>query len=364
MKNTFGTSLCMTIFGESHGVAIGAVLDGLAPGIPVDEGLIEKRLSQRRPGGNISTSRIEADRFRIVSGVYDGRTTGTPLCIEIENSDVRSADYSDMHALARPGHADFTAQAKYHGYQDIRGGGHFSGRITAAAVACGAIAEKALEGRGIFVGTHILSLGGIHDDALGTATAECIKSLREADFPTVSHDAGAKMREMIIAAREASDSIGGKTQTAVAGLPAGVGEPFFDTAESIISHAVFAVPAVKGIEFGAGFDFCHMRGSEANDAFYSVPGGIYTKTNNSGGINGGITNGMPLIFNCAVKPTPSIARKQATVNYKTGEEAVIEIRGRHDPCIVHRACPVISAVTEIAIYDMLACRYGTDYFIY
>lgn len=364
MKNTFGTSLCMTIFGESHGAAIGTVLDGLAPGIPVDESLIEKRLSQRRPCGNISTSRREADKFRIISGVYGGRTTGTPLCIEIENGDTKSADYSDMRFLARPGHADFTAQAKYRGYQDIRGGGHFSGRITAAVVAAGAIVERALGDRGVNAATHILSLGGVSDDAFGTDPIEAVKALKEADFPTISRDIGAKMQEKMIAARENSDSIGGKTQTAVAGLPAGVGEPFFDTAESIISHAVFAIPAIKGIEFGAGFDFCSMRGSEANDAFYSSQGRIYTKTNNNGGINGGITNGMPLIFNCAVKPTPSIARAQETVNFRTGEEAVLEIHGRHDPCIVHRACPVISAVTEIAIYDMLACRYGTDYFAY
>ena len=364
MKNTFGESLGVTIFGESHGAAIGAVLDGLASGIPVDEELIEKRLSQRRPRGVISTARREADKFRIISGVYQGRTTGTPLCIEIENSDTRSADYTSGATLARPGHADYSAQMRYRGYQDIRGGGHFSGRLTAAVVAAGAIVERALDDRGIAVGTHILSLGGIDDDAFSSEPTEQIEVLKESDFPTLSRGAGKQMQEKILSAREETDSIGGKTQTAVTGIPAGVGEPFFDTAEGIISHAIFAIPAIKGIEFGAGFAFCRMRGSEANDAFYSAEGKIYTKTNNNGGINGGITNGMPISFSCAVKPTPSIARAQNTVNYITGEEAVLAIHGRHDPCIVHRACPVISAMTELVIYDMLACRYGSDYFSY
>ena len=364
MKNTFGDSLAVTIFGESHGAAIGAVLDGLASGIPVDEELIARRLSQRRPSGEISTARREADRFRIISGVYGGKTTGTPLCIEIENSDTRSADYAKMETLARPGHADYTAQMRYRGYQDIRGGGHFSGRITAAVVAAGAIVERALADRGIAAATHILTLGGVGDRSFSSDPTAEIEALREAAFPTISADAGELMRGEILAARERPDSIGGRTETAVVGLPAGVGEPFCGTAEGLISHAIFAIPAIKGIEFGAGFDFCRMSGSEANDAFYSENGRIYTKTNMNGGINGGITNGMPIVFSCAVKPTPSIAREQDTVNYITGEEAKLTVHGRHDPCIVHRACPVISAMTELVLYDMLSCRYGTEYFAY
>lgn len=364
MKNTFGSSLTVTIFGESHGAAIGVVLDGLASGIPIDEGHIEHRLSQRRPSGEISTARREADRFRIISGAYLGRTTGTPLCIEIENSDTRSADYSKMETLARPGHADYTAQKRYRGYQDIRGGGHFSGRLTAAIVAAGAIVERALADKGIYAATHVLTLGNACDTAFSIEPSSEIKAVRESDFPTISVKAGELMRAEILKARGELDSIGGKTETAVVGLPVGVGEPFFDTAEGLISHAMFAIPAIKGIEFGAGFELCKMSGSKANDAFYSENGRIYTKTNMNGGINGGITNGMPMVFSCAVKPTPSIAREQDTINYITGEEDRLTIHGRHDPCIVHRACPVISAMTELVICDMLSARYGTEYFAY
>ncbi|MCH5198555.1 MAG: chorismate synthase [Oscillospiraceae bacterium] len=360
MKNTFGNSVCLTIFGESHGDMIGAVIDGLAPGIEIDGGFIESRLTLRRPQGNISTKRVEADEYKIVSGVFNGKTTGTPVCILIPNTNTKSADYERTKALARPGHADYTANIKYHGFEDYRGGGHFSGRITAAVVAAGAIIISALKKNGIYIGTHIKKCTGVSDIDFNEYKTD-IEKLNNSLFPVLSNE---KKDEMLLAIENAAnqcDSVGGVLETVVIGVPAGVGEPWFDSLEGVLSHALFAIPGIKGIEFGAGFNFAEMKGSEANDAFYAENGNIYTKTNNNGGINGGISNGMPLLFRCAVKPTPSIYKSQNTVDINTCENTVIEIKGRHDPAIIHRARVVVDSITALVLADMLAQKFGTDF---
>lgn len=361
MKNTFGQHLAVTLFGESHGPAIGAVLDGLCPGMIVDEENIRRMLQLRQPGGAISTARQEKDQFEIVSGTVNGVTTGTPLTIIIRNQDTKSGDYAAMQALMRPGHADYPAQCKYHGCQDTRGGGHFSGRITAPLVAAGAICHSALQAKGISIGTHIARCAGISDRAFGVLEDD-IEALSASLFPVLDTAAGEKMQEAIVAAKTEGDSVGGVLETAVAGLPAGVGEPWFDTFESMLAHILFSVPAVKGVEFGDGFALADMKGSEANDALRYQEGTVITTTNHGGGIGGGITNGMPVIFRCAIKPTPSIGKSQKTVDILQKENADLQIKGRHDPAIVHRARIVIDAVTAIAVYDMLAGRFGTDYF--
>ena len=360
MKNTFGTNVLTTIFGESHGPAVGGVLDGLAPGIEVSCEAIEKKLSLRRPNGVNSTGRVEADEFEIVSGVFEGKTTGTPLCILIPNKNVKSGDYEATRDLARPGHADYTGFVKYHGFADYRGGGHFSGRVTAALVALGAIAQTALEARGIRIGTHIARLSDVSDRGFADLDAD-ISALSDRVFPVLFDDAAEKMQAAILAAKEDNDSVGGVLETAVTGLPAGVGEPWFDTLEGLLSHGLFSIPGVKGVEFGDGFALASMRGSEANDPLRPSMGGVVTETNRNGGINGGISNGMPLLFRCAVKPTPSIFKTQKTVSLSTGEAAEISLAGRHDPAIVHRARAVVDAVTALVLCDALATRYGADW---
>ena len=358
MKNTFGQSVSVTLFGESHGSEIGAVLDGLAPGLRVDEDFIRHQLSLRRPHGKISTARIEADAFRIVSGVFEGKTTGTPLCILIPNTNTRSGDYEK--GLPRPGHADYTAECKYHGHQDYRGGGHFSGRLTAALVAVGAIAISALRQKGILIGTHIASLAGIPDRPFGELEAD-LELLDETLFPALSPQACAAMQGEIERVASIGDSVGGILETAVTGLSAGVGEPWFDTVEGVLAHALFSIPAVKGVEFGAGFGFESLRGSEANDGFRVENGKVVTTTNHNGGVNGGITNGMPILFRCAVKPTPSIFCEQESVDLTTMQNATLSLGGRHDPAIIHRARVVVDSVTALVLCDLLAQRFGTDF---
>lgn len=360
MKNTFGDSVSITVFGESHGASVGAVLDGIAPGIAVDPDYIAHRLDLRRPSGAISTARREADEFTIESGVYRGFTTGTPICIMMKNTDVRSSDYDMLDGIARPSHADYSGYCKYHGYEDARGGGHFSGRLTAPIVAVGAIALDALKGKGIYIGTHLSECAGVKDRAFADF-ADDIGMLEDLYFPVLSDDAGEKMRTEIMLAKADGDSVGGVLETAVIGLPAGVGEPFFDSLESKISHAMFSIGGVKGIEFGDGFALAAMRGSEANDTMHMENGAVVTDKNSSGGINGGLSNGMPVVFRVAVKPTPSIAVEQDTVNYKTGENTTVLTPGRHDPCIAHRARAVVDSLAAIAICDALALRYGTDF---
>ncbi len=360
MKNTFGNSISLTLFGESHGEAIGAVLDGLAPGIGVDMDLIRSQLDKRRPAGKISTARREADEFRIVSGVFEGKTTGTPLTIIIPNTAMHSKDYSATRSFARPGHADYTAYAKYHGFEDYRGGGHFSGRVTAALVAAGAILTSALEKKGVVIGSHILSCADISDDGF-CDIADDVRRLNEMDFAVLDEEKGALMRAAIEDAAADGDSVGGVLETAILGMPAGVGEPWFDTVEGVLSHALFSVPAIKGVQFGDAFDMVNGRGSEFNDSYYISEKEIKTMTNHNGGINGGITNGMPVVFRCAVKPTPSIFKAQATVDFMKGEDAVLELKGRHDPAIIHRARVVVDSVTALAVADLLATRFGTDW---
>ena len=358
MKNTFGTSVVLTLFGESHGEEVGAVLDGMAPGLPVDEAFIRHQLSLRRPQGAISTPRREDDEFRIVSGVYEGKTTGTPICILIPNRNVHSGDYPE--GLVRPGHADYTAECKYHGYQDPRGGGHFSGRITAALVAAGAIAISALEQNDIYVGTHIRSLAGVQDRPFENLQTD-LEILSDLPFPVLDEDAAEEMRNEILAASEEGDSVGGVLETAVTGLPAGVGEPWFDSVESVLSHALFGIPAVKGVEFGEGFGFAELRGSEANDPMRVENGKVIHLSNHSGGINGGITNGMPLLFRSVIRPTPTIRREQESFDLNTRQNLVLSAGGRHDPAIVHRARVVVDSVTALVLCDLLALRYGTDF---
>lgn len=362
MKNTFGNNLTVTLFGESHGEAIGAVIDGITPGIAVNNEFIETLLSRRRPHGKISTPRSEADPFQIVSGVFEGKTTGTPICIIIPNSDTKSKDYEATRFLARPSHADFTANCKYHGFEDYRGGGHFSGRITAALVAVGGILIPALENKGIKIGTHIKQIGSISDREFSDFEND-ISKLNNMDFAVLENEKSAKMNDEILNAREQGDSVGGILETAIIGLPCGLGEPWFDTVEGMLSHALFSIPAVKGVEFGAGFGFASMYGSEANDCFNITDGKVNTNTNNSGGINGGITNGMPIVFRTAFRPTPTISKPQNTIDMSKSEKAVLEAKGRHDPCIVHRARVVADSVTAIVLADMLIGRYGTDWLV-
>ena len=364
MKNTFGTSVAVTIFGESHVAAVGAVVDGLAPGIKIDEDFIRTRLELRKPYGSISTPRREKDDFQIVSGVFEGKTTGTPVCILIPNTSQNSKDYEADRPLARPGHADYTAYVKYHGHEDYRGGGHFSGRVTAALVAAGAICLSALSAKGIEIGTHISRLGGISDSEFSTDEAELvseIKALNGKRFAVLDEQKAETMQEVIKEAAADGDSIGGVLETAVTGLPAGVGEPWFDTLEGVLSHALFSIPGIKGVQFGGGFDLVDARGSEYNDAFRMESGRVVSKTNNNGGINGGISNGMPILFRCAVKPTPSIHIAQETVDFVKKEDAKIETGGRHDPAIIHRARAVVDSVAALALIDQLALRYGTDW---
>lgn len=361
MKNTFGNSVTITVFGESHGPEIGAVLDGMAAGIEIDENYISAELAKRRPAGKISTARVEKDEYRIVSGVHDGKTTGAPITILIPNRNVRSADYNNILSLPRPGHADYAASHKYHGFEDKRGGGHFSGRITAAIVAAGAIARLALENKGIFIGSHIQKLHGISDVPFSSDLQGDIEKLNSLAFPVLSEDAAKAMQKEIESAAALGDSVGGVLECALTGLDGGIGEPMFDSLESALAHAAFSIPGVKGIDFGLGFGFADAFGSEANDGFRVNNGKIETITNNNGGINGGISNGAPIIFRLAVKPTPSISKPQNTVNPQTLENAEIEIKGRHDPAIIHRLRAVADSMTALVVCDMLALRFGTDY---
>lgn len=361
MKNTFGNHLSLTLFGESHGEEIGCVLDGLTPGMRIDPESIAHALSLRRPVGAYSTGRREEDPFRIVSGCMDGRATGTPLCILIPNTAQRSSDYAGAGTV-RPGHADYTAEMKYHGFQDVRGGGHFSGRLTAPLVAAGAILRDALSKKGIHIGTHIRQLAGISDRPFG-CLADDIAALENRTFAVLNEAAGEKMKEAILSAKAAGDSVGGILETCVTGMPAGVGEPWFDTLEGLLSHGLFSIPAVKGVSFGDGFAMASMRGSEANDAFYYDDAGIArTRTNHNGGINGGITNGMPLLISTVIKPTPTIGMAQETIDISTRQDTLLSAKGRHDPCIVHRARIVVDSVIALVLCDALLGRYGTDYF--
>ena len=350
--NTWGSKLKISIFGESHGEAIGAIVDGIPSELEIDMEFIQSEMARRAPGRDgLSTPRKESDTVEILSGIKDGRTCGTPICGIIRNTDTRSKDYAPN--LLRPGHADFTGFQKYGANHDFRGGGHFSGRLTAPLVFAGALAKLALAKDGIYVGSHIKSIGGVTEKSFLDCdiTPKLLREISEKDFPVMCDETGVKMKAEILGAAADKDSVGGVIECAVLGVQPGWGSPFFASVESLISSIMFSIPAVKGIEFGRGFDLCNMRGSEANDPFETDGKSIYTTTNNNGGINGGITNGMPVVFSIAVKPTPSIGQPQNTVDTDKMENTVTEIKGRHDPCIVHRGAVAAECAAAIAILE-------------
>lgn len=356
MSSLFNGGISVSIFGESHGKGIGVVLDNLPAGEDIDLDKISEFMARRAPRKDgTSTMRSEKDIPEILSGLYNGKTTGTPLCTVIMNSDQHSGDYSNISHIARPSHADYTGHLRYNGANDPRGGGHFSGRITAPLVFAGAVCAQILEHRGVTTGAHIVSVKNVNDERFDpvNVTAALLDSVKKRSFPTLSDEAEAKMREIINSARENLDSVGGVVECAAVGFPAGIGSPMMDGLENIISRLVFAIPAVKGIEFGNGFGCTELFGSENNDEFAIKDGTVTTLTNNHGGILGGISSGMPIIFRTAFKPTPSIARPQKSVDFKTLTDEELVIKGRHDPCVVHRAVPCIEAAMNIALVSAL-----------
>lgn len=356
MSSIIGNVIKVSVFGESHGAAIGAVIDGLPAGEAVSTDEILVQMERRAPGKDKSaTPRKESDTPEIISGVLDGKTTGMPLCAVIRNSDTRSSDYSYLKATPRPSHADYPASVKYGDSFDIRGSGHFSGRLTAPIVFAGSVCRQMLARRGITVGGHIYSIGGVHDTPFDLVNIDCelLTQLSRRPFSVIDKTAEQNMRDEIEAARLDRDSVGGVVEVAVSGLPAGIGEPMMRGVESAISAIVFGIPAVKGIEFGAGFDISAMRGSEANDRYAEDGGKIRTLTNNNGGILGGITTSMPLIMRAAFKPTPSISKPQSTLCTQDMQMTELVIKGRHDPCIVPRALPVAEAAVCIALADLM-----------
>ena len=351
MSNTLGDKIKVTVFGQSHSEAIGCVIDGLPAGFTPDLDKAAAFMSRRAPGrGAHTTARREDDVPRVISGLVGGTTCGAPLCAIIENKDVRSSDYTEISRKPRPGHADYTAYLKYGDKYDVRGGGQFSGRMTAPLCFAGALCMQLLESRGIRVAARACEIAGICDSPLDI---ERIFTVANKDFPTIDDEAGKSMLAAIAKAKDAGDSVGGVVECVVAGLPGGVGEPMFGGIENEISRAVFGIPAIKGIEFGAGFAAARMKGSENNDAYRYDSGKVVCETNNAGGILGGISTGMPIVFRCAVKPTPSIALPQKTVDLTAGVNATLEIKGRHDPCIVPRAVPAVEAAAAIAIIKLL-----------
>ena len=366
MSSEFGKILRIGVFGQSHGRAVGVRMDGLPAGEPLDLEELQRFLDRRAPGRNTqSTARREADQPVFLSGLEGGRTCGAPLCAIIENTDPRSEDYEELLDKPRPSHADYTAWVKWKGRADMRGGGHFSGRLTAPVVAAGAICRQILSAHGVRLATRIARCGGIADAPLPTdaaVLAAAVSALEGMPFPVLDAAAGEAMKARIAHAKSGLDSVGGVLETVVLGLEAGLGEPWFDAVESELAHLLFAVPGVKGVEFGAGFAIAELTGSAANDPFaFDAHGGVCTTTNHSGGVQGGITNGMPVLFRTAVKPTPSIYRSQQTVDLAAGTPAVLALKGRHDPAIVHRARAVVDAVTAFGLVDLAAVRHGTDW---
>lgn len=348
--------LSVSIFGESHGNGIGTVIDGLPSGVVIDEEKILSFMARRAPKKDgMSTRRSEADLPEILSGVYNGKTTGTPLAAIIRNTDTRSQDYGNISHAARPGHADFTGHIRYDGANDPRGGGHFSGRLTAPLVFAGAVCGLALEKYGIESCAHILAIDGVYDDRFDELDIPktLMDSIKSREMPVINESKGEEMRGHVLKAAEELDSVGGIIECAVTGLPAGIGSPMFDGIENRISQAVFGIPAVKAVAFGKGFGFAEMRGSQANDPMYTEHGIVKTRTNNNGGIYGGISSGMPVIFTAAIRPTPSIAKPQQTVDFITNENTELVIKGRHDACIVPRAVPVVEAAANIAILSLI-----------
>lgn len=362
MGSVWGNTLKISIFGESHGGGIGVVLDGYPAGVPFDESFILSEMARRAPGKNKqSTARREADLPRVLSGVYNGHSAGTPICAVIENTDTRSGDYKDFTAQPRPGHADYTGAVRYDGWNDPRGGGHFSGRLTAPLVFAGAMCKLFLKTKGITVGAHIQSIAQLQDTPFDDVdlTPDTLEALRLQAYPIQNPRAEAAMLDAIEEARLEGDSVGGVIECAALGLPAGLGSPMLDTVEGRLASMLFSVPAVKGVEFGAGFAFAELRGSHANDPFCrDASGAVRTETNNNGGVLGGITSGMPLLFRVVLKPTPSISRQQETLNLQTGAVEPLIVKGRHDPCIVTRAAPVVESACAVALTDLYLEGYG------
>lgn len=356
--SSFGKLIHINLFGESHGKSIGIIINNLPAGIVLDKIKIEAALHKRRPKSELSTPRKEKDEYEIVSGYFNNMTTGTPLTIIIPNNDAISKDYSKE--LLRPSHADFTGKIKYSNANDYRGSGHFSGRITTPLVILGAISEQILENKGIYVTSHISSIKDKYDTNFNeiNLNKQLALGLNSSDFPLINCDIEASLKKIILNTKENKDSVGGIVETAVIGLNPGYGDSFFDSIESTIAHLIFSIPGIKGIEFGKGFDITKLLGSESNDSFIMDNGQIRTSTNNSGGIQGGISNGMPIIFKTAIKPTASIGKPQKTVNIETMKEVVIELVGRHDPCIVHRVIHVINAMTSYAVLEIIARTEG------
>lgn len=356
MSSHIGKNITVSIFGQSHSQAIGAVIDGLPAGFAVDMGKVRAFLARRAPGrAAYATARREADEPIILSGLADGKTCGAPLAMLIGNGDTRSKDYEKLRDVPRPGHADFTANLRYGGFQDVRGGGHFSGRLTAPLCFAGAICLQMLEQRGVFVGAHIARIAGVADapfDPVRVCPAD-LQAVSSKPFAVIDDAAGAAMQEKIAQAKADLDSVGGTIECAAVGFPAGIGDPMFGGLENRLAAALFGIPAVKGLEFGAGFAAAEMRGSQNNDPFFLEGDRVLTKTNHAGGILGGISTGMPLLFHLAFKPTPSIARAQDSVSLSRKKPERLEIAGRHDPCIVPRAVPVVEAVAAIVLLDAL-----------
>ena len=353
MSSTWKNNISFTVFGESHGPAIGVCMDNVPPGESIDVDKIYKFMSRRAPKKDgTTTMRKESDIPQIISGYHNGKTTGTPLVAMIANSDQHSQDYNNLSKLARPGHADYTGALRYRGFNDIRGGGHFSGRLTAPLCFAGAVAQQILEKRGIYIGAHISEIHGITDksfDPINTSRQDIIE-LKDKDFPVIIDVQGNEMKKEIVRAREEQDSVGGIIECIAINVPAGIGSPIFDGLENSIAQLIFGIPAVKGLEFGAGFDVAKMTGSENNDEFYVNERGIVvTKTNSHGGILGGISSGMPITLRVAVKPTPSISRPQETIDYSAMKNETLVVKGRHDPCIVPRAVPCVEAAVSLAI---------------
>lgn len=358
MSGIWGKNVQVSIFGESHGVAVGITINGLPPGLEIDMEQVLFEMARRAPGRNeLTTPRKEKDQPEILSGLLDGKTTGAPLTAIIWNTNTRSKDYSLLKNVMRPGQADYPGRMRYKGHNDHRGSGHFSGRITAPLVFAGAICKQWLKQKGVTIGSHIQSIGMIEDESFADqkeVTLEQIQSFKEQQLPLFNAEKETEMKDLIVEAKEEGDSVGGVVETFVLGLDAGYGNPFFDSVESQLAHLVFAVPAIKGIEFGTGFDITKMRGSEANDEYYyDEQGQVKTRSNNNGGIIGGITYGMPVVFRAAVKPPASIKKKQQTINVREGKAAELEVEGRHDPCIVPRVLPVLEAVTALGLMDLM-----------
>lgn len=358
MSSTYGESLKLSIFGQSHGAAIGMTLDGIPAGLPVDMEKLHAFLARRAPGHNEqSTSRKEEDKPEFLSGIINGYTCGAPIAAIISNTNTRSGDYDNLKDCPRPGHADYTAQVKYGGYQDVAGGGHFSGRLTAPLCIAGGMCLQWLEQLGIHIRAHIVAIGGVVDEPdVYIDWANPNLDLIGNDFPVINPDSGQKMKDAIAAAKAEGDSVGGLVECIATGLPVGLGEPMFGGMESKIAQIVYGIPAIKGLNFGTGFAGSYMRGSENNDQFIIENGKVKTKRNFAGGILGGITNGMPLVFEVAIKPTPSISKPQKSISLSRMEETELVIKGRHDPCIVPRAVPVIEAAAAIAIFDAILMR--------